>query len=85
MPRFYFQVEGSTPDAGGVEIPTVTEAKCEAARFAGRMLCDEAEQFWEKGSSTTVTVSDEKGLTLFMVAISGIEAPAIRTAPSKKP
>ena len=77
VPRFYFHVEGWAPDQAGTELESIIEAKCEAARYAGRLLCEEASQFWEN-ASFTMTVTDTTGLTLFMLTISGIDAPAIQ-------
>jgi hypothetical protein len=80
MPRFFFHVEG-VPDDLGVDLPTVAQAKCEAARYAARLLCDAAESFWTTGE-LTVVVTDEARLTLFALSINGTDAPAIRIAPT---
>ena len=77
MPRFFFQVEGAPRDQSGSELESIVQAKCEAARYAGRLLCEEANSFWEQ-ASFTMTVMDENDLTLFMLTISGIDAPAIQ-------
>lgn len=75
MPRFFFQVEGP-PDDLGMELPTLAAAKCEAVRYAGRLICEEAESFWNT-ADFTMTVTDENSLTLFSLTLSGTEAPAI--------
>ena len=41
MPRFFFHVE-DRPDDEGTELPSVAAAKCEAVRYAGKLICDEA-------------------------------------------
>lgn len=74
--RFFFHVEGG-PDDLGLELPSVAHAKCEAARYAGHLLCDAADTFWET-SELTMRVANEAGLVLFTVTISGTDAPAIR-------
>ena len=78
MPRFYFHVEGR-PDEEGTELPSVPAAKCEAVRYAGRLICDEAERFWDSAEFGLI-VTDEKGLILFSLTLSGTEAPAIRAS-----
>ena len=79
MPRFYFHIEDGTSiaDDVGMELPDVAEAKCEAVRYAGRLICDHAGEFWDAGQ-WNMTVSDERGLTLFALHLSGTEAAAIR-------
>lgn len=77
MRKYFFQVEGSPPDDQGTMLASVIDAKCEAARYAGRLLCKEADSFWVD-ASFTMTVMDEKGLTLFLLSITGIDAPAIQ-------
>jgi hypothetical protein len=76
MPRFFFQVEGP-PDDWGTELPDLAAAKCEAVRYAGRLICEEAERFWDT-ADFAMTVTDENGLILFSLTLSGTEAPAIR-------
>lgn len=75
MPRYYFQVEGP-PDDLGAELPDLAAAKCEAVRYAGRLICEEADKFWDT-ADFTMTVTDENGLVLFSLTLSGTEAPAI--------
>ena len=78
MPRFFFHVE-DRPDDEGTELPSVAAAKCEAVRYAGKLICDEADTFWDSAEFGMV-VTDEKGLILFSLTLSGTEAPAIRMA-----
>jgi hypothetical protein len=83
LPKFYFNVEGGEPDEFGSFHPCVTHAKCEAVRFAGRLLCDCADTYWDT-AALNMTVTDEKGLALFMLSISGFDAPAIRNFPDHR-
>lgn len=53
-------------------------AKCEAVRYAGSLLCDLAENFWDD-ADFELTVTDEEGLILFTMRVVGTEAPVIRT------
>lgn len=79
VPRFFFHVEGS-PDNLGLELPSIAQAKCEAARYAGHLLCDAADSFWTK-AEFNMQVTNETGLVLFTITISGTDAPAIRQDP----
>ena len=58
MPQFFF----SMADAPIAEshLPNVEQAKCEAARFVGQVIHDEAKTFWEHGD-LFLAVSDEEG------------------------
>jgi hypothetical protein len=81
MPRFYFHIQDSSGivDDLGMELSNVAAAKCEAVRYASRLICDEAQAFWDAGEFQ-MTVSDEKGLALFSLALSltAVDAPSIR-------
>jgi hypothetical protein len=79
MPRFHFNVEhgGLSIDEEGNDLPGLAEAKCEAVRYAGRLLCERASNFWDTGDFV-MTVTDNKGLVLFSLQFSAVEAPAIR-------
>lgn len=61
-----------------MDFPSVHEAKCEAVKYAGQLLADSAEHFWDR-ADFELSVTDEKGLILFSMRVVGIEAPAIRT------
>ena len=81
MPRFYFHTnhpaEISIQDDEGLEFDTVHDAKCAAVKFAGQLLADVAEKFWDE-ADFDLTVTDDRGLILFSMRIVGIEAPALR-------
>jgi len=74
--RFHFQIEGEL-NAEEADLPSMSAAKCHALRYASMVVCDEPQKFWESGGFQ-MTVSDETGLTLFALVMSGIEAPSIQ-------
>ena len=82
MPRFFIHtnnpVERGVQDDQGHEFSTIHEAKCQAVVYAGEMLRDAAEKFWDT-ADFELTVTDEKGLILFSMRVLGTEAPAVRS------
>ena len=78
MVRYYFHTEsgGVSLDDEGMDLSGYDEARVEAARMLGEMLKDDAHQFWSKRSMRLI-VTDESGLILFALDISGVEAPAL--------
>jgi hypothetical protein len=78
MPRYFFHLEGRPEE--GTDLPDLATAKCEAVRFAGTIICDEADQFWDAPEFSMI-VTDEKGLLLLNLTLCGTEAPAIRNYP----
>lgn len=83
MPTYHFHVEGDLAYTG-VDLNSVVEAKCEAARFAGQVLCDAASKFWTS-AEFHLRVSDEHDLTLFTLSITSTDAPAIAVSPRIRP
>jgi hypothetical protein len=87
MPRFYFHTnlpsERNVQDDEGCDYASVHDAKCEAVVYAGQLLKDTGEHFWDTGDFE-LTVTDDKGLVLFAMRVVGIEAPAIRSANTQK-
>lgn len=81
MPRFYFHTnnpaERSVQDDVAMEFSSVHEAKCQAVIYAGQLLHDVAEKFWDD-ADFELTVTDQKGLILFTMRVVGTEAPALR-------
>jgi hypothetical protein len=77
MPQYFFHIEDGTSavDPDGFELKDLAEAKCEAVIMAGRMICDASKEFWDR-AEWQMTVTDDTGLTLFMLDIIGTEAPA---------
>jgi len=66
-------------DDEGLEFASVRDAKCDAVKYAGRLLADDAEHFWDY-ADFALTVTNEKGLILFCMRVVGVQAPAIRSA-----
>ena len=68
MGRYYFNIDDGSNirDTLGMDLPALAAAKCEAVRYASRLICDDAEHFWDAGVFQ-MTVSDEKGLTILLV------------------
>ena len=81
MPHFLFNIQGE-PSPVGANLPSVAAAKCEALHHASKAVCDDSTHFWNTRELQAM-VTDETGLTLFALIISGIEAPAIRAEPEK--
>lgn len=77
MRRYYFHTD-SQRDLNGVYLASLADAKCEAMAVAGRMICDQADTFWD-AAEWCLTVSDQDNLTLFQLNLMGTEAPSIRT------
>jgi len=75
MPTFYFSVCGERDDHG-YELPSLAAAKCEAVRYAGKLICDSADRFWDS-ADLTMEVSDETELVLFRLSFCGVDAPVI--------
>ena len=74
MPRFYFHTDDG-PDLEGQELESIVVAKCEAIRTFGKIVCDDAETFWDR-AEWTMMVTDDRGLSLFQIHIVGTDAPA---------
>ena len=87
MPRFFFHTnhpaELTVQDDEGMVFPSVRDAKCAAVKYAGQMLADVAEHFWDS-ADFDLTVTDAKGLILFSMRVVGIEAPAVRESDSRQ-
>lgn len=78
VPRYFFNVNDQLDDIGR-EFPALAQAKCEAVRFAGQMICDAAGNFWDSADLELI-VTNEKGLMLFTLRFFGTEAPAVRAS-----
>jgi hypothetical protein len=83
VPRYFFHTnhpaERVVQDHEGLVFADVQRAKGEAVAYAGRLLCDAAERFWDN-ADFELTVTNGKGLILFTLRIVGTEAPAVRRA-----
>lgn len=74
MPKFHFHLDDEH-DAQGLDLADMDAAKCEALEFAARHICDAANTFWDR-EEWTLTVSDERGLTLLQLEIVGTQSAA---------
>lgn len=86
MPCFHFNIDDgkAQPAFEAVELESLAVAKCEAVKLAGRIICESADQFWERAEWDMV-VTDEGGMTLFELHFMGMEAPAARMEPLPRP
>lgn len=83
--KFFFDIDNRA-QVGSFEAETLAEAKCEAMRIAGQLICDQAEStFQGDDASWGMTVSNDTGLTLLRIDIIATEAPAGRTGPISVP
>ena len=79
MPRFFFNLQGSTlPDREGYDLPDVAAAKLIAVQTACAIVSQNAVELLEQGE-WQLDVSNEEGLTLFSVTFFTTDAPAVRT------
>jgi hypothetical protein len=62
-----------------MDFPSVHDAKCQAVVYAGQLLADTGEKFWDH-ADFELTVTDDKGLILFTMRVVGTEAPAVRVS-----
>jgi len=74
VPKFYFHLDDRR-DKHGLELGNLAAAKCEAVEFAARHICDAANAFWER-EEWTLSVADERGLTLLQLHIVGTQSAA---------
>jgi hypothetical protein len=77
MARYFFHViDGlALSDDVGSEHGDLASAKCEAVVYAGRLICEDAASFWDRGD-WQMNVTDEVGLTLFTLVFAGYDAAA---------
>ena len=81
--RFFFHTnhpsERGVQDDEGYVFASVHAAKCEAVAYAGRLLAESAQHFWDSGDFE-LTVTNERGVILFMMRVVGFEADAAKKA-----
>ena len=75
MPKFHFHLDDER-DEQGLYLPDLAAAKCEALEFAARHICDAANAFWDR-EEWTLTVTNERGLTLLQLQIVGTQSAAM--------
>ncbi|GGD99665.1 hypothetical protein GCM10011515_19380 [Tsuneonella deserti] len=75
--RYFFNLAGAVqdPDNVGVELESLSDARIEAVRFAGRYLRDRPEVVW-LGDEFRIEVMNASGLILFTFIAIGVDAPA---------
>jgi hypothetical protein len=78
MSKFFFELSGvDLPREQTMEVPYgLVEAKCHAVQLIAESLCHQPMRFWDR-DEYSVTVSDEKGLILFVVELVAILSPAL--------
>jgi hypothetical protein len=74
MPQYYFHLDDER-DEQGRELADTAAAKCEALQFAAGHICDAANAFWDR-EEWTLTVTDERSLTLMQLQIVGTHSAA---------
>lgn len=88
MERYFFHIEdGETlRDEQGLELRNIEAARQEAVAVMAQYLRDRPDDIWED-RPVTVTVQDDRGMTLFCVITSGHNAAAVggkRAAPGSR-
>ena len=82
MPKFHFHLDDKR-DEQGLELADLAAAKCEALEFAARHICDAANAFWDR-EEWTLSVTDERGLTLMQLQILGTQSAATSSKVSRQ-
>ncbi len=77
MERFLFTLSNGDPhlDDEGIDLPDLTAARREAARFLSDALKYRSDEFWRDGR-WTLTVTDARGLVLFSIYVDSVLAAA---------
>ena len=78
MPRYFFNTRDGVEfvDKEGTDLPDWTAAQTEATRHLADMLQERPDELW-RHPNWTVTVKDERGLTLFVIDVNAQLAPAV--------
>ena len=73
----FFNLAGAVydPDVKGLKMPSLVEARLEAARYIGEVIRDRPNLVWA-GEEVRVEVTDDRQLVLFTVIVLGVDAPA---------
>jgi hypothetical protein len=82
VPKFFFQLENTdhVHDVEGTELEDVEAAKCHAVSLIAESLCAHPKGFWD-AETYQITVTDEWGLTLFMICMMSVVAPVLQQQP----
>jgi hypothetical protein len=78
MPKFYFHTEDGHAfrDEEGTELADCHAARNEAVVVLAELLKEDPEEFW-RDRSFTVTVTNDVGLTLYILDLSAIASGAV--------
>jgi hypothetical protein len=73
----FFNLAGAAydPDVEGMELPSIVEARLEAARYIGEVIRDRPNLVWA-GEEVRVEVTDARQLILFTIIVLGVDAPS---------
>lgn len=74
--QYFFNLAGAVhdPDQEGYDLPGISEARIQAARFAGEYLRDRPEIVW-KGEEFRIEVTDSSQVLQFTFIAVGVDAP----------
>lgn len=77
MARFHFNTSNGRAhlDREGEELRSFADARVEAVKLLAELLKESADSFWST-ANFDVTVTDDQGLTLCTLNVSGFVAPA---------
>lgn len=83
MPRYFFNVHDGreVADADGTELPDLRSARLQAVGYAGEMMRDHPERFWD-GEEWVMVVTDARGDDLFALTFCASIAPSLAAATS---
>jgi hypothetical protein len=76
MARFYFHTEDGRTcrDDIGTELPDLRSARNEAVVVLAQLIRADPDEFWRDGAFR-LTVTDQVGLVLFALDLSGVRSP----------
>jgi hypothetical protein len=74
----FFNLAGAVydPDVEGIEMPSLGDARIEAARYIGEVIRDRPNLVWA-GEEVRVEVTDSQQLILFTIIVLGVDAPVL--------
>ena len=80
MPRYFFHTADGAAhhDVEGTELADDGAARIEATRTLGQLIDLSPAEFWSAGS-LSMRVTNEAGLTLFVLHLRGVISPAVKT------
>ena len=79
MPRYHFNLHDGNdqPDADGLELPGIVEARRCAVRLLGDVLREADDSFWQ-AEEWRLEVTNADGLVLFTLNVLATDSPASR-------